>query len=387
MYTPKHIERVICVDIGGGTSDITTMSVMSDDYGYTSVDIWKSFGVRNLGGDQLDSALTDVVLQKLVSHSNISPEKIAEVEDWVDDVRLALDSYSYSGFKDVFQAKIERNPMYKQKIADVGFRMKSIFAASSNLRLECEKAKIALSGTHKKFSVNNEFGGAGVTSIDLSKSDFDSVIDEFLLELYQTIDKTIDATTESKRTWTFDDITILLFTGQTTYSSQLRKKVEKYIYQKRTNKPSKEEIFVLHPDPNKFCPKSCVAKGASLWPILVQQESAYIGVNDRRGEVFTYEQEDEIPYDLYFVPSRIQRKLPSPVIHQGSKFPVVIEPTLRKGRDRFDFFPKSQDKPIFTVTTTEDVKKIRISISSITDKTKIIIDEIPEHVKYEVTFH
>ena len=70
-YQADFEEKILCVDIGGGTSDITPIHYEMDDFGYQTIRIKPSKGVERLGGDQLDIWLAELILQKLTAAEEV----------------------------------------------------------------------------------------------------------------------------------------------------------------------------------------------------------------------------------------------------------------------------------------------------------------------------
>lgn len=368
-YQADFEEKILCVDIGGGTSDITPIHYEMDDFGYQTIRIKPSKGVERLGGDQLDIWLAELILQKLTAAEELDGTLEQDIlKDDVDNLWMALNSFSFQSFTDSFQSKVSRLRGVNQRYngIDRSF-MLGVFKDSSELQQSCEKAKIELSDVTNgiaEISVNKFWNGSGsVSKLQITQKEFSQIVQRFLTQLNPLMDSTLAETF-----WSYDDISIVLFTGQTTYSEQLRDLVITYVGSKRAK--GKNDMFVVHPDPDVFCPKSCVAKGGALYPILTQPDSP-IEVIDERNVVIDI---DELPADIYAVPKNLQGRLrPLPNLSLGTSLPVGTVLELRKPRAEFSFYPKDATEPMFEIKLSEKVTKLEFTISSLSSPAGITV--------------
>ena len=380
-YEADFEEKILCVDIGGGTSDITPIYYEMDAFGLQSIEILPSKGVERLGGDQLDIWLAELILTKLKAAEKSEEtwvELADEIEDDIDNLWMSLNSFSFQAFTDSFQSKVSRlrgvNLRYDG--IDRNF-MLNVFKDSSVLRQVCEKAKIELSDVSNpvaKIPIKFWNGSGKVTELQITQKEFQGIVQKFLLQLNPLIDSTL-----AEIFWSYDDISIVLFTGQTTYSEQLRDLVIDYIASKRTQ--GKKDLFVVHPDPEVFCPKSCVAKGGALYPILTAEDSP-ITVIDGRDKTISI---TELPSDVYLVPKNLQKKLkPLPNFVTGAAFPVSTTLKLRKPKQEFAFYAKDATEPMFEIKLSQGVDVLEITISSLSDKNGIMVGNLSPDITAEV---
>lgn len=379
-YEPNFDEKILCVDIGGGTSDITPIHYeMDPNFGLQTIKIMPSKGIERLGGDQLDLWLADLVLRKIEDQERMDNNmEIDLLVDDLDNLRIALNSYSYQSFTDAFQAKMARlrstNKRYENIVPNM---MTQINDHSKELLKACEKSKIVLSQTSNPYvdlQVSKFWDGPSKEEQQqVSQTEFHDIIQQFLTKLTPLIDSTL-----AEIFWSFDDISIILFTGQTTYSEQLRDLIIQYIVSKR--KKGKQGFFVVHPSPDTFCPKSCVAKGGALYPVLTAPESPIEVIDKRKIK----ERPTALPANIYMVPSTLQGKLkPLPNLVKGAEFPVETSLNLPRARQEFSFYPTDATNPLFVIKLSKPVQHLQISLASL-DADGISVVNLDPDCTYEV---
>jgi len=87
----KHIEKeeqIVVFDFGGGTLDVTTLEMMEG-----ILDVRSSFGDPQLGGKDIDAALSQLVLERFQQqfpHAEISPRSLLMLKSQVERTKCAL---------------------------------------------------------------------------------------------------------------------------------------------------------------------------------------------------------------------------------------------------------------------------------------------------------
>lgn len=375
-YTADVEEKVLCIDIGGGTSDITLMHYEMDDFGYQTIKILPSKGLGRLGGDQLDTWLAELLLSKVEKEEISAGELDSDLlRDDLDNLKMALKSYSYQSFTDTFQSKVSRLRGINQRYENWQYhQMLDVYRDSSELQTTCEQAKIRLSdSTVSEAELSEEFwsgyGSGELDNLKITKQEFNGTIQQFLSQLAPLIDSTL-----AEAYWSYDDVSIILFTGQTTYIKQLRELVDRHVSSKRVR--SKKAPFVVHPDRERFDPKSCVAKGGALYPILNREDSPLdvIPPEEHVAPVLT-----KLPNDIYLVPVKMQGKLkPLRNFLKDASFPVNTNIELRKPRTELSFYSKDAAEPLFTVRFNQPIHKFEVSIETLDAEGVKILGVDPE---------
>jgi len=74
----KEDELILCVDLGGGTYDVSVLEIGKDD-GFSTIQVRSTSGDNRLGGDDWDKAISDWLMKKFKAESGVdlSGDKIA----------------------------------------------------------------------------------------------------------------------------------------------------------------------------------------------------------------------------------------------------------------------------------------------------------------------
>ena len=254
-------EHVVCFDIGGGSTDIAAAAVhdvastLAEEKDQVHIELRATDGDNDFGGDFIDERLATALLERLALRA-----RAEQVELQVSDVRQAIESRSWTEFRAWYERghgdSPDRSPL------DVYRRAREVLQGA-------EEAKIAL-GTHPSFTV--EFSAAewpvagdpgdsanlSGRQLKVTQDEFASLVKDALAPRLQMLDSVV-----REAGWSWGDVSILMFTGQTSRIPAIREAVIAHAHAARSNT---EPLVVVDPNTsNLFCPKRCVAVGAAIW--------------------------------------------------------------------------------------------------------------------------
>lgn len=272
------IERVLCFDVGGGTTDVAAVEVSGlAVHDPVSVTLHATAGDSRFGGDDLDRFLAADLLRQVFKIADGVGMTVA-----LTDYESALDARSLAEFKDSFRVPPGGD-------ADLAYRM---YRKVSDLRTKAEEAKRKL-GADKTVEVTID--GAGWPYRKSAANEHEG--DQFKLALGQEAfaqhvrTETLARCTHLDQVvrnagWSWSEVTTLLFTGQGTRVPAIRETVRDYVL-KRRGEAGPVPIVIEPDDGSGFDPKRCVALGAAVWGS--SGESGWLEVKNRMSAMLTFD--------------------------------------------------------------------------------------------------
>lgn len=272
------IERVLCFDVGGGTTDVAAVEVVgltAFDTGAVdniAVTLHATAGDGRFGGDDLDRFLAMDLLRQVFKPSE--PASAGALNDY----ETALDARSLTDFRAGVRSAPGADP-------DLAYK---IYRKVSDVRVKAEEAK-------------RKLGAERTVEVTLDGSDWphrkkaDKEASQLKLTLtQQTFVQHVRTETWARCVlldqvirnagWEWSEVTTLLFTGQGTRVPMIRETVLKYLAEKRAEVPIP---IVIEPDNPAFDPKRCVALGAAVWGS--SGETGWIKVQNRMSAQLTFD--------------------------------------------------------------------------------------------------
>ena len=334
--------NVLVIDFGGGTLDINCCE-MKDNHDVTVV---KNGGSQDLGGNNFDFVMQDVIKQKIVDE-------------------LGIDDY--------FDIPKKATPAIKKKIA----------ARNGRLRKEAEIAKIALS-KQVEYCINlahifegeqdEEFTDIIEEEIKIKRSEFEKAIEPLVKKFSECVR---ECTGKGRRAFTKTNVDLVLLVGGTSKMPIIKKELEKRF---------KVESFAN----DNFDPMTAVAKGACFYA----KNLAGKGVTEQK----VY---DTIPFDIGL---KVQQNKFLPMCKDGSPLPTsskTLISTESCGQETVEFeiycgnkmfvdsegmkkecsfkitgLPKTESKISFEIElTVQDDGMLRVKAKSIGTETEFRIDD------------
>ncbi|HEX2224806.1 MAG TPA: Hsp70 family protein [Thermoanaerobaculia bacterium] len=293
----KDLERILCVDIGGGTTDIAAVTVR-DIAAYAAgvaekvtVDLWNNRGDRRFAGDVLDRLLALEILRDIEDRSRKTGSPIL-MEEVVD----ALLSPSYSVYKHSFLARAKAGP--RRRETEESLDPHTVYGLAATVLQAAEEAKRAFSSEGQVTKTvtgvgwpRASRGTAALTDnfeVVVQRETFEAIAKRELKERFHLIDRVVAGTD-----WTWPTITTLLLTGQSMRSPLLRQPVVEYV-RTQMGEEAARGLTVVAPEDNArpgevFDPKTCVAMGAALWGISRTRDDAWLAINRPYLERLTFD--------------------------------------------------------------------------------------------------
>lgn len=276
------VERVLCFDVGGGTTDVAAVEVsglatFDSTTDPVSVTLHATAGDSRFGGDDLDRFLAADLLRQVFRTADGAGMPAA-----ITDYESALDARSLAEFRDGF-----RGPPGAD--ADMAYR---IYRKVSELRTKAEEAKRKLgversvevtldgAGWPYRKAVANEKEGEQL-KLTLMQDGFAQHVRSETLARCSHLSQVV-----RNAGWQWSDVTTLLFTGQGTRVPAVRETVRAYLVKQR-GEAGAVPIIIEPDDGSGFDPKRCVALGAAVWGS--SGESGWIKVNNRMCAMLTFD--------------------------------------------------------------------------------------------------
>ena len=325
---PTDYERVLCYDMGGGTTDLATVEVLqmasflSDPTGNTRVVVnLAANGGARFGGDDLDEMLAFMILAEVRRQSE---EQGAPVV--LEDIQRAIKSRSYSDFKTDFQ--LRRGAVVGQEAATGETKTEDealgLYKLATEVLAKAEEAKrklssspegesVVLPGTVWPRQVQDAQAAATNFEIRLRRADFEVKVREQMLAYLQRLDRVV-----SGARWEWPSVTTLLFTGQSARVPVIREEVTRFVEERRgAEAPA---LLRIEPGETRFDPKNCVAIGAAIWGAN-RNNGSWLEIHNRVREVLTFDLETKIG----------PRFRPVPGLQKGEALPAEGVVPVQKG--------------------------------------------------------
>jgi molecular chaperone DnaK (HSP70) len=353
IYEAQEQEKILCVDIGGGTSDIATVQLI-DDAGSDLIQLIRSYGDSYFGGDDIDLSIAKYVIEQIKEQLDTD----SDIED-VDFYRRALGYYTVESFtRSYCHDQNQSISLDRSRYEEDKKKARQIFSYSQDLKTGCERAKIELSTGNQKAKVNTS-SICSIPEVTISREWYHKELQNKITTIYKIIDTTLKQTS-----WKANDVTILLFTGQTSRIAKLRELVIQHLTKLRGGE---DAFLVVDAESTNFCPKSCVAKGAALFQCVRSDDSMII--EDHRDKPWPPIEDGgrkESKLRITILNNRNPRRGQIEGLEEGESLPASgkIGP-LRSKRDQFNLFKMGDRKPFARIEFDTEVVECNIVINSI----------------------
>ncbi|HSK77376.1 MAG TPA: Hsp70 family protein, partial [Thermoanaerobaculia bacterium] len=269
----KDLERILCIDVGGGTTDIAAVAV-KDMAAYrdgtapkVTVELWTRDGDRRFAGDALDRLLAKEILGQIEEQSR---EQGAPV--LVEEVMYAILSPSFMAYQLHFKERFKgdsrrRNAVQTDAHAAYSLAARVLEAAEAAKQAFTSEAQVTKSFTGSGWPRLQDDPSAAAKNFEvvLKREVFEKIVRRELGQRFRRLNAVI-----AGARWEWTSVTTLLLTGQSMKSAIIRQPVVEYVREKMGE--AAETLVVVEPADapgasNGFDPKACVAIGAAIWGI------------------------------------------------------------------------------------------------------------------------
>lgn len=229
-FNATKSQKILVYDLGGGTFDVCILDANTSESGNANYDILAKEGINQLGGDDFDQKLMEMINAKFLEENNI---------DILDTTK------------------------------DQGISKKKIKQAIQKLKEAAEKAKIELSendATNVLIPniIQNEEGDLLSVDVEITKEEFNSAIDP----LIDKTEETVKCALENAKL-TVEDIDKIILVGGSTLVPRIKEKVK--------------DIFGIEPYSN-FNPRTIVSEGAAIFGATLSVPSDCVENNETKPE-------------------------------------------------------------------------------------------------------
>ncbi len=318
-------ERILCFDMGGGTTDLAAVEVdgmrahvaAGDGEPPRVVVRLRTNAGDRFGGDDLDVAVASFFLDHILHRSE---EQGAPVI--LDEIREAIESRSYAEFFKGYQSRnrgSRRRPDSDDDIQEKALRiynkamevLRQAEWAKRRLSEEDEAVDVTLSGTDwpRHRSEAEKAAAAENFEVRLARSTFEGRVRHEIRKRLSLLDGVVE-----RADWEWRSVTTLLFSGQSVRIPALREEIINHVKKQRGE--GGEKLTVVEPDdPWGFDPKHCVAIGAA---ILGRCQVAPVPWLELRSWL-----REKLTFDLQIRYGRVFRKLAG--LELGTPLPAEAE--------------------------------------------------------------
>ena len=344
-------ERILCVDIGGGTMDVAAAEIQDfQKYRSTGAQVTirlrASEGDSRFGGDHVDQLIAK---QALASLGERAAARQIELPMRVLTEAIGY-AESFSGFRDWYDHNQHLWPNLSQD------DLQKIYSRVGQLRAAVEEQKKTFDGLRDfKFAFNpgdlHGRGDAAVLSeqleVVLPGADVASMMLNELVSRLSIIDKVC-----RRAEWRLSDIDTVLLTGQTNYYRGYCEAVEAYIQQERA--PELAPLHMVTPGKQSaLCPKGCVALGAAIWGVSQILLEGWLAIDCEVAKKLTF--------DLQMMRGPGQYR-PIEGLTQGKAFPAVGVVPLPPGRMITSLTLYCDGRPYADITVPEATSTLRVEV-------------------------
>ncbi len=353
-------ERVLCFDVGGGTSDVATVEVQgipdfhAERARHVTVGLLATAGNACVGGDDVDT----LVARSLVLECGVQAEEAgAPIE--TDELLRALDCRSMTDFRQQYHAR--RQSLGRGDNAPFD-HIYEIYAKAMELRAKAEEVKRQL---NTRESAEVVLAGSGWQRRGPQQSQSFRVmlhrreIEEPLRVLADQQLRLLDQAVGNAG-WSWDDVTTLLFTGGGTRMVWLREQVLAHVAKRRT---VPLPIVIQPGDRHGFDPKRCVALGAAVWGVSLA-EGGWIRVENRIERELTYDVQQRLGPRFFAVAG----------LARGTAYPAEAEIEFTDQRTSLELYRNRGGSPFVVFNWTEPTRKVRVRVIGPSDF-RVIVEE------------
>ena len=282
-------ERILCFDMGGGTTDIAAVEVgelssfIEGDAEQVQLTLTAKDGDSAFGGDDLDQILAGQMVRGIREQC----ERWG-VEPDMTDIDHAVHADSFAQFLDGFRKRVAIETRTKNPDCDEAAQR--VFGLARELLTKAEYVKRQLTDletvnlvlTAAEFLPSSAKDTEANFEFDFGREEFEATIRAELEPRLKLLDQVINAAG-----WTWDSVTTLLFTGQSVRVPIIRKIVKERAHAARADQAANLR-FVEPGNAWAFDPKECVARGAAVWGENNLGPDPWLSISVRMREQLTY---------------------------------------------------------------------------------------------------
>lgn len=341
----KDIINILCIDIGGGTTDITTAS-LERDHDFNMIKILRSYGDAHFGGDNIDKLIADYILSELNSDHRIA------------DIATALEYYTLESFTRflVNQEQKTHSNISQAQLEEIQENARQIFSNSQKLRSRAEIAKIILS-KEKKATVNVADLGVSPPQVELSQRWFNDYLKGEISRLMPLIQKSL-----RNSYWAPSDLDILLFTGQTSRLKELRN----YFMNALKSLDSKCHFIVIDPDNTSFDPKSCVSEGAIIYRQWLSND--LVSIDDFRPDIPLDNNRPKV-LAVDILRSRNPKAKAIKGLESNTPFPAHASLGFKKPRKQINLYRRGESIPFLFIEFEHPIHTLNLTFTNLNEIT------------------
>lgn len=342
-------ERVLAVDIGGGTTDVAAVelqdlaSFWEQEIEQVSVELHATAGDPLWGGDDLDLLLAEWVLEDLKEQSARAGGAIQAQE--------IFQAAGFRSFGEYFNGYRARHPAREGALEQA----QALYNRAVEVLRKSEAAKRKLSDLERveiRFSDQRwprvpggtEPEEPGEFRVALTRERFERAVREQARARIALLERACAAAD-----WDWESLSTVLFTGQGTRVPCVREEMLQFIAGQRSEAAPK--LLVVQPqDRSGFDPKRCVGMGASIWG--TREDGEWIRVRRRMNRELTHDVQTRWgPFHFRTIPG----------LERGTALPARAVHAFRKPRSTLELFRDGQLHMSFTFP--EPVSQVELVIS------------------------
>jgi molecular chaperone DnaK (HSP70) len=353
------IERVLCFDMGGGTTDIAAMEVHGLDQFQSNkkvrVVLCEITGDSRFGGDDLDEAIAAWVLDEVANVAEQSNVRLDLME-----LKNAIECSTFTRYHEGLQARGIQGSTSNEDLVMAYAQL--VWRKAEDILVHSEKMKRNLSKKNEcSFSLPKGdwpvYGKAGqpgtigtkVIKVTITKERFEKWINEQVDSRMQLIEDTV-----VNSDWKWSEVSTVLFTGQSVRVNAIRDTVLALINARRSATEDAGDLLVVQPDDgNGFCPKQCVAEGAVLW----QQQSSWVDHESRPADQLTADLQKSGFMSCDSI-AGLERGMKFPIDQNGTRHPIEVNLKLDTKVPAFTVFRNNREyvRFNFPAQATDELK-------------------------------
>ncbi len=276
--------NILCVDIGGGTTDISAMTynpqrIITDESGNRCarkvLELWYRKGLNDFAGIDIDRALVRELFGAAVAKKFDDHKDTKGIQMDVELIGMFMEGCSRGAIEPSIRRKLNNS----NDTTNVTSRVyQNLIIATTKLREFAETVKIAAGESPEgqtKLTLPANFPALrdgellegeerSPLIIEVPHKAVNELMGRMITARIPSIDDVV-----SNAGWTWNDVDYLMFTGQTSRAFSIREPIIKHVSEQRQGKPL---TLVLPNLPDKadpqthleFDPKNCVPGGAAL---------------------------------------------------------------------------------------------------------------------------
>ncbi len=343
----SDLERVLCFDVGGGTTDVAAVSLhdmasFREGRAQTiTVNLEVTAGDPLFGGDDLDELVAGWVIEDITTQSADQGAPIASAE-----IEQAVGFRSFAEYYNGFKARRAHRRRLGEGDEALQDQARAIYHKAMEVLRKAEEAKCALSYAD---SYELNFSGEGWPrrgtprqldnfAVTVRRDRFEAAVRELARKQAPLVERV-----RGNAGWDWDSVTTMLFTGQGTRVPAIREELLGHVQARRS--ATAPALIVVQPDDGSgFDPKRCVAMGAAIWG--TRQDAEWIRVHNRLAEVLTFDlQRPWGPFRFETVPG----------LERGSPLPSEATISFDSPRSSLELYKDRKLHVTFSFPATSEV--------------------------------